>query len=73
MSPKHTSLRRQVLALESRTRILESLLADKAGKPALAHRMKAPAVSAVTERLALIEQALGLSQEPIKTIRLEDR
>jgi len=73
MASKHTSLRQQVLVLESRIRILENLLAGRKLKASAAHRPKTPATSAITERLARVEQALGLSQEPLKTIRLEDR
>lgn len=75
MPQNHTSLRLRVLALESRMRILEGLLLgdSQISTSASASRLQVPADFAIMERLARVEKALGLSPEPIKTIRLEDR
>ena len=71
MPQNHTSLRLRVLALESRIRILEGLLLGDS--KVSTSRFQVPADFALIERLARVEEALGLSPEPIKTIRLEDR
>jgi hypothetical protein len=56
-------------------RILEGLLLgdSQISTSASASRLQVPADFAIMERLARVEKALGLSPEPIKTIRLEDR
>lgn len=70
MSGKPVPLRQQVLALESRTRVLEHRLAGRAkNTPAFS----SVEFSAMAGRLALIERVLGVSPEPMKTIRLEDQ